>query len=167
MTTLIKRQMIQLYKKRTSTSNTKDKTKVKTGKFGSIKTTIDGIIFDSKMESQYYTHLKELKAKGEIKDFTLQPEYMLLESFKKDGRTIRAIKYISDFLEIHNDGSEVIVDVKGRETEAFKIKRKLFDARYPDKTLKLVIFKNEKEGWVDFDENKKKVAQAKRAAKKK
>jgi hypothetical protein len=158
------------FRKRTTKAKTtekKEKTpKVKTGKFGSIKTEVDGIIFDSKMESQYYTYLKGLKANGEIKDFRLQPEYVLLESYKKGGRTIRAIKYVGDFLIEYNDGSEVVIDVKGKETEAFKIKRKLFDARYPDKILQLVKWKNEAEGWVDFDEDKKLKAKAKRAAKK-
>jgi hypothetical protein len=51
------------------------------GKIAHKKTTIDGTVFDSKMESDYYVYLKEQKALGTIMDFTLQPEYVLQPKF--------------------------------------------------------------------------------------
>lgn len=80
--------------------------------------------------------LKLSKRAGIIKDFTLQPEFVLLESFKKFGETVRGIKYRADFKIIHKDGSVEIIDVKGFQTKDFKLKQKLFDSQYPE--LKLV-----------------------------
>lgn len=47
------------------------------GKIAHKKTVIDGIKFDSKMESDYYVYLKEEKKKGNVKDFKLQPKFIL------------------------------------------------------------------------------------------
>jgi hypothetical protein len=46
------------------------------------------------------------------------------------------------------------VDVKGIETEAFKIKRKLFEKKYPHK-LSLITFSQKCGGWVTLDDVKK------------
>jgi hypothetical protein len=51
------------------------------GKIAHKKTTIDGIVFDSKMESDYYVYLKEQKALGNVLKFELQPEYVLQPKF--------------------------------------------------------------------------------------
>ncbi|GAK05208.1 hypothetical protein JCM19037_3686 [Geomicrobium sp. JCM 19037] len=68
----------------------------------------------------------------------MQPEYLLQDGFRKNGVTHRAIKYKADFKVYHIDGSVEIVDVKGMETEAFKLKRKMFEKQYPDLSLKIV-----------------------------
>ena len=47
------------------------------GKIAHKKTIIDGIQFDSKMESEYYLYLKEEQKAGRVKSFTLQPEFIL------------------------------------------------------------------------------------------
>lgn len=107
-------------------------------KYNNKKTTIDGITFDSRDESLYYQSLKDMKSKGLIKDFELQPKFLLQESFAKDGKKYRAINYIADFKVINNDGSSYIVDVKGMLTTEFKIKMKLFNYKYPNIELKLV-----------------------------
>ena len=62
---------------------------------------------------------------------------MLYESFKKGKKTHRAITYIADF-QYQENGKTIVEDFKGIETEAFKIKRKLFEKRYPDKELRIV-----------------------------
>lgn len=107
-------------------------------KYRAKKTVVDGITFDSKREAEYYCELKLLKRAGEILDFKLQPSFVLLDSFKKYGKTIRAIKYIADFEITHNDGTIEIVDVKGFKTKDFLIKQKLFDAKYPHLKLTLI-----------------------------
>ena len=109
-----------------------------TNKYNNKKTVIDGITFDSKDESLYYQALKNMKANGLIKDFELQPKFILQESFVKDGKKYRAIHYIADFKVINNDGSFYIVDIKGILTTEFKIKMKLFNYKYPDIELKLI-----------------------------
>lgn len=107
-------------------------------KYNNKKTVIDGITFDSKNESLYYQALKNMKEKGLIKDYKLQPVFELQEKFTKNGKKYRAINYIADFRVINNDDSFYIVDIKGMLTTEFKIKMKLFNYKYPDIELKLI-----------------------------
>lgn len=122
-------------------------------KYGNKKTVVDNITFDSIAEAKYYQQLKWLKEAKQIKDFKLQPRFLLQEAFKKNGKTIRKIEYVADF-EIHNlDGTVEIVDVKGHETTEFLIKKKLFEYRY-EHTLKIVTL-HESLGWMELDQLKK------------
>lgn len=123
-------------------------------KYGSKKVEIDGYIFDSKIEASYYEQLKWLKANKQIKGFKLHPRYLLQDSFKKNGKHFRKIEYIADFEVKHLDGSIEVVDVKGMETEAFKIKRKLFERLYLYK-LSLVTYSKKWGGWIELDELKR------------
>lgn len=110
----------------------------KRSKYGSRKIEIDGHVFDSKKEAEYYQQLKLRKMAGEIKDFELQPEFVLQEGFKKNGKTYREIKYLADFKVIYPDGSIEIIDIKGMETQVFRLKHKLFEYKYPELELKVV-----------------------------
>ena len=89
---------------------------------------IDGIYFPSTMEAQRYQQLKFLKAQGAIKDFELQPEF----------KVVIKRKYRADFRVIHNDGSEVIEDVKGHETEKFKENKKALLSQYPEINFRVI-----------------------------
>lgn len=110
----------------------------KTNKYNNQKTIVDEIEFDSKKEAEYYCMLKILKQAGEIRDFGLQPRYELQPSFEKNGEKYRAITYIADFVIVNNDGTTEVIDVKGVETQVFKIKKKMFEYQYPDLSLKVV-----------------------------
>ena len=100
-------------------------------KYGNRKTVVDGIEFDSKAEAERYEELRLMEKAGKIKDLILQPEFLLQDKFKHKGKTERAVKYIADFKYFDvSRGVYVVEDVKGVETEAFKIKRKLFLKRY-------------------------------------
>lgn len=126
-------------------------------KYNAKKVTVDGIQFDSQDESNFYLHLKELKRKGKLKDFELQPEYELLPKFvNAKGKTILPIKYKADFLLFHNDGTTEVVDVKGFETADFKLKKKLFEYKY-DQSLTLMCKAPQYLApleWVELDELK-------------
>lgn len=101
-------------------------------KYQAIKVKIDGIKFDSKMEAKRYLQLKELEKAGEIRNLRLQESFELQPKFKdKDGKTIRAITYIADFV-YEQDGETIVEDTKGIETTDFKIKKKLLLYRYPN-----------------------------------
>lgn len=104
-------------------------------KYNNKKTTIDGITFDSKREAQRYCELKLLQRAGEISHLELQPSFILLESFKKNGKTHRGIKYIADFA-YHDVEKQIMVveDVKSKATmtPVYKIKKKLFENKYPE-----------------------------------
>lgn len=174
--------MARRFKRKTSKVKS-DEPKVKSGKIKHKKTEVDGIIFDSEMESKYYTHLKDLIAKGIVRSFVRQPEYILQEKFivvdgevifgshpefekikrKTKALTVQAIKYKSDFEVTYVDGHVEIVDPKGVATADFELKRKMFLCNYPDKELKVVqLYKGE---WVDYYLNKKRIAAAKKAKK--
>ena len=118
------------------------KGEIKRSKYFSKKVIIDGIKFDSKKEGEYYQKLKILEKQGIIKDLELQKEYILQDSFKINGKTIRAIKYRADFVYYDTrDKKEHIVDIKGSKrtmTTDFKIKTKLFAYRY-SKEIEVVI----------------------------
>ena len=106
-------------------------------KYKNKKTTIDGITFDSKAESNRYLELRLLLKNGDIQELELQPKFLLQESFKKNGKTYRKIEYIADFRYIQDD-KVIVEDVKGIETDVFKLKRKLFEYKYKDYELKLI-----------------------------
>lgn len=126
------------------------------------KTEIDGIVFDSKTESEYYVLLKRQKESGEIVDFSLQPRFELVPAVKKFGKTNRKMEYIGDFQILTHDNRTLIVDVKGKETEKFQLKRKIFDWRYPDLPL-VVVKKDAKTGkWLTEDEIKQSKPKTKR-----
>lgn len=124
-------------------------------KFNSKKVIVDGIQFDSRLESRYYEYLKERLSKGEIKKFTLQPIYEITPKFEKEGKTIRASTYTPDFLIRHLDDSMEAIDVKGFATQAGELKKKWFDYRYPNIKLTWVAYVKKYGGWIDTNDLKK------------
>lgn len=123
-------------------------------KYGSKKVNLDGHTFDSKAEAHFYQYTKLRLKAGEIQAYELQPRYLLQEAFKYQGKSIQKMEYVADFLITHNDGSQEVIDVKGVETEAFRIKKKLFYKRYPDLNLSLMTYKHELGGWIELGELK-------------
>lgn len=112
--------------------NNLNEVRSKRSKYGNHKITFDGHEFDSKAEAAYYRHLKLLQAGGVVDSFKMQVSIPLLDNFKHPitGKKVRGIKYIADFEVIYSNGSVQVVDVKGKRTEAFNIKAKLFLERY-------------------------------------
>lgn len=108
-------------------------------KYKNTKVTIDGIKFDSILESRRYQELKLLEKTGEIKDLKLQPEYELIPSFKKNKKTYRKTIYRADFSYFDNRLGKVIVeDTKGFKTDVYMLKKKLFEYIYKDLEIKEV-----------------------------
>lgn len=174
--------MARKYKKKSTTKKKKDTM----GKIKHIKTTIDGIVFDSKMESKKYEDLKEQLAKGLIKNFELQPEFLLQDKYiivdgqviegshpdfnklkrKTKAETIRAIKYRGDFLVTNLDDTQEVIDTKGQSTTEFEIKKKLFMFKYPHLKMKVIILNEKTNTWDDFYEYNKQLRADRRARKK-
>ncbi|MEK7180319.1 MAG: DUF1064 domain-containing protein [Patescibacteria group bacterium] len=93
--------------------------------------TRDGIEFASKAEMRRYGELKLLEKVGKIRDLSMQPRYLLFPGFKRNGISYKPIHYVGDFLYYDKVKKRKIVeDVKGVETEVFKIKHKLFVNRF-------------------------------------
>jgi hypothetical protein len=132
-------------------------------KYHNVKQVVDGITFDSKREAEYYLQLKLLQKAGEVIDFETHPKFVLQPAYrkccghiwldkpawdikgvkvcgncKKKMQKTSALTYSADFSVTYKDGHVEIVDIKGIETEAFKIKRKMFEFKYPGLALKTI-----------------------------
>ena len=108
-------------------------------KYHSVKTTIDGIKFDSKKEARRYEQLIELMNDGVIRDLKLQPHFTLQEAFKTiDGESVKSIVYVADFsyrMRSMDAGGEeywplVVEDVKGVKTDVYQLKRKMMIEKF-------------------------------------
>lgn len=94
-------------------------------------TVIDNIKFQSQKEGMRYLYLKNEMKLGIISDLKLQVKYNLQPSFKINGKTIREINYVADFVYKTNDKGETIIeDVKGMKTAIYKLKAKMFAYKY-------------------------------------
>lgn len=98
-------------------------------KYHAVKTTVDGITFDSKREANRYLILKSMEEEGAIEDLRRQVRYELIPAFDVDGRHYRPVYYVADFVYREN-GREVVEDVKGMRTDVYRLKSKLFARRY-------------------------------------
>lgn len=101
----------------------------KQNKYHNKKVEYDGIKFDSEKEKNRYIGLKQLERLGIIQNLQRQVKYELQPSFKLNGKTIRSITYIADFVYIQ-DGVEIIEDTKGFKTKEYLLKKKLFEYKY-------------------------------------
>jgi hypothetical protein len=90
-------------------------------KFNAKPTAVDEIRFASKAEARYYGELKIRQASGEVLFFLMQVPFHL------PGKT----KYVVDFVEFRADGTVHFVDVKGKETEVFRLKKRQVESLYP------------------------------------
>lgn len=100
---------------------------------------IDGIRFDSHAEGRRYQELQLLVHAGEIKNLLVHPRYELQRAFTYGDKKFTAVHYEGDFQyrEIATDAL-VIEDVKGMETDVFKLKMKWFLFQYPGVDFRIV-----------------------------
>lgn len=104
----------------------------KYNKYHANKITVNGITYDSKKESKRALELQFLERIGQIQDLKQQVEFVLQEGFTNNqGKKIRSIVYIGDFAYI-KDGKKIVEDSKGFRTKEYKIKKKLFEYKYPE-----------------------------------
>ena len=97
-------------------------------KYRNIKTEVDGITFDSRAEANRYRDLRVLLNVGEIRGFDLQPSFLLPGG----------VRHRPDFIVCGKDGVVWVEDVKGVETQAFRLKRRLWERRYPWMELRVI-----------------------------
>lgn len=100
-------------------------------KFKNKKVLLDGYTFDSKKEARRYVKLKELQGRGEISDLELQTRFTLQDKYVKNGKKIKAIEYVADFVYKDSEGNQIVEDCKGFRTPIYKLKKKIFEYRYP------------------------------------
>ena len=133
-------------------------------KYGSKKTIVDNIEFDSKDEARYYVYLKKEVQEGRILKFELQPKYVLIPKFEKLGVKHRQATYSPDFKIFKADGTVELIDVKGFSTQQGDLRRKLFDSLYQEKLIWVCrnLKYGNKDGWIEYEELKKKRAKRKK-----
>lgn len=103
----------------------------KQNKYRNKITELDGIKFHSRKEAARYSELKLLEKSKAISDLRLQVKYELIPKLVINGKTERAISYVADFVYIDNVYSnEIVEDVKGMQTDIFKIKYRLMKQIY-------------------------------------
>lgn len=113
--------------------------KPKQNKYKNQKTTIDGIVFDSKAEGAYYYQLRQ---QG-ITNFKMQESFVIHDAFSLNDKRYQAIKYKPDFTFYDGDQLVKVVDVKGKRTADFNLKAKMFASRYGiTVTLAVYDYKN-------------------------
>ena len=124
-------------------------------KYKAVKTTIDGITFDSKKEAKRYTELKLLEKTGMITHLELQPKYDIIIngvkvcSYKPDFRYFTVRQENNE--QCYNSKGEwqtptmtgdkegqIVEDVKGFKTPIYRLKKKLVEACYPGTQIKEV-----------------------------
>lgn len=120
------------------------------GKYNNTKVEIDGIIFDSKIESKRYLVLKDALRRGEISDLECHKTYELLPSQKikvtetkqlktkvkvieKEKTLFMAVHFSPDFVYKNKDGKTIVEDCKGSKNMVsadFPLRQKMFYAKY-------------------------------------
>lgn len=77
---------------------------------------------------------KQLEKDGKIKDLELQKEFILLDSFKLNGKSYRKTSYFADFTFKTTQGDKLhVVGIKSpitRKNGVYKLKKKLLANRY-------------------------------------
>lgn len=97
----------------------------KPNKYHNNPTTVDGIRFDSKKEARYYEQLLIRVDAGEVSYFLMQVPLRL------PGGS----KYVVDFQVHLATGAVEYIDVKGRETQVFRLKKREIEHQYPIRIL--------------------------------
>lgn len=105
-------------------------------KYGNSVVKHEGETFHSKGELNRYLKLRMLEKSGYIQDLQKQVTFELQPSFKLNGKTIRALKYVVDFTYIEN-GKLICEDFKGFNAIHSKIKQKLFQYKYKEYELRI------------------------------
>jgi hypothetical protein len=103
-------------------------TLVKKPKYGNNRVKVDGFLFDSQFEADYYGELKIQFRAGVILGFCRQPRFILTPD----------MEYVADFIVFNLDGTAEIIDTKGFITDLFIAKMKVFKEKYPELEVKLI-----------------------------
>jgi len=112
---------------------------VSVSKYGAKPRVVDGVRFDSRAEARRYAELKLLEMAGEISGLAAHPRFVLQAAFRRGAELVRAIEYEADFqYQETASGATVVEDVKGVETEAFRIKRRMFLYNYPGVEFRII-----------------------------
>ena len=92
--------------------------------------TYEGIIFHSAREMNAYIGFRIIEKSGQIAKLERQVPFPLL-AWSPSG-PVKVSKLILDFRITETDGTQRLYESKGFVTEVYRMKKKLFEANYPD-----------------------------------
>lgn len=105
----------------------------KRNKFGAIATYVDGIKWPSQLQAGHYGELKLLEAGKIIQGLDWEIDFPL----KIEGKLI--CTYRADFTCFHiGRNRNLVIESKGKETDVFRIKLKLFRILYPEWDIEVI-----------------------------
>lgn len=100
-------------------------------KYGAKQIMIDGHMFPSHREAEYYLTYKSMLDDGEIVNLELQPKYTLIPGYVgKDGKKKRPHIYTADFRLTYPNGRVKVIEVKGYKTKDYQLRRAVFEYMY-------------------------------------
>ena len=111
--------------------------RLRRNKYHAQKTVVDGITFDSKLESNLYL---ELLARLRVREFTRIDRQVRFPLWGMNASLI--CEHVVDFLCHLPGGQREIHEAKGISTREWVIKRKLTEDNYPD--VKYVVHRGQK-----------------------
>ena len=122
---------------------------------GKRNRTYNGIIFDSLLEMKYYKFVvcPQIES-GEITKCELQKSYQLQPSFKYNGKLIRSIEYVADFVITYKNGHVIVVDTKGNPDNISLLKKKLFHFKFPEIDYQWITYSKVDGGWCQYSDVK-------------
>ena len=105
-----------------------DEPAAKQSKYRNVRTVVDGIVFDSKREAQYWAELKIRERAGDLVNLQRQVRYPLCclsHDYKINGEAIQVqvSEYVADYVYTDKNGQHV-VDAKGKRTAMYQLKKK-------------------------------------------
>lgn len=104
-------------------------------KYHAKKVEIDGVVYDSKKEAKRAAILEQQERYGMITNLQKQVTFELQPGYTNNqGKKIRPITYIADFV-YEKEGKKIVEDTKGYRTETYKVKKKIFEYKYPEYTF--------------------------------
>ena len=118
-------------------------------KYNAKKIQYKGVVFDSKVECDYYQYLERNLGNGYDR-IELQPKYELQPKFDRN----KPIYYVADFALWKDDKLLEVIDVKGMPTPVAKMKAKMF--RYQNRDIPLIWIceapKYTGKEWITYEE---------------
>lgn len=99
-------------------------------KYHSVKTVIDGFVFDSKREAALYTSLKALERAGTIRSLERQVRFPLNALERTSLKETKVCFYVADFVCQDLDGRTCVYDAKGMKTAMYRLKKRWFELQY-------------------------------------
>ena len=95
-------------------------------KYGNRQTYVLGKTFDSKHEAKRFAELQMMERAGEIWGLETQVPFELIPAQRTpDGKTVRPVTYIADFVYYQVGKTKIVEDAKGFRTDVYKLKKKL------------------------------------------